>query len=196
MTAAHHGHAGHKAEGGARDPVCGMTVDPHGAKHRHPHEGMPYYFCSAGCLAKFKADPGKYLGAAESTPRAPVAESARVPEGTIYTCPMHPEIRQVGPGACPICGMALEPLLVSADAAPNEELIDMSRRFPDRLVLTIPVFALEMGGHLTGLNHYIGQQTSNWLQMLLATPVVCGPAGRSSCAAGIRSSRAISTCSR
>src|SRR5580765_1819414 len=165
MTCAHHhGHAGHRAGGGARDPVCGMTVDPHTAKHRHTHEGRPYYFCSAGCLAKFKADPAKYL--------APAKEAAPVPAGTIYTCPMHPEVRQVGPGSCPICGMALEPLLASADAGPNEELIDMSRRFWIGLALSAPVFVLEMGGHLAGLNHIIGQQTSNWLQLILATPVV------------------------
>lgn len=95
-----------------------------------------------------------------------------VPEGTIYTCPMHPEVRQVGPGACPICGMGLEPLLVGADTGPSHELVDMTRRFWIGLVLTLPVFALEMGGHLTGLNQYVGQQTSNWLQLLLATPVV------------------------
>jgi len=111
-----------------------MTVDPHTAKHRHTHEGRPYYFCSAGCLAKFKADPAKYL--------APAKEAAPVPAGTIYTCPMHPEVRQVGPGSCPICGMALEPLLASADAGPNEELIDMSRRFWIGLALSAPVFVL------------------------------------------------------
>ena len=184
-----HQHAGHTAEGGARDPVCGMTVDPHAARHRHLHEGRPYYFCSAGCLAKFKADPAKYL--------APAQESAPVPAGTIYTCPMHPEVRQVGPGSCPICGMALEPLLASADAGPNEELIDMTRRFWIGLALAVPVFVLEMGGHLTGLDHSIGQQTSNWLQLdTRRRRSCCGPAGRSSCAAGSRSSRAISTCSR
>ena len=95
-----------------------------------------------------------------------------MPEGTIYTCPMHPEIRQVGPGSCPICGMALEPVLVSAEAGPNHELIDMTRRFWIGLVLSLPVVALEMGGHLTGLDHLVRQQTSNWIQMLLATPVV------------------------
>jgi Cu+-exporting ATPase len=85
---------------------------------------------------------------------------------------MHPEIRQVGPGSCPICGMALEPVLVGADTGPSEELVDMTRRFWIGLILTAPVFALEMGGHLTGLNHYLGRTTSNWLQLLLATPVV------------------------
>ena len=98
-----------------------------------------------------------------------------VPEGwraTVYTCPMHPEIRQVGPGSCPICGMALEPVLVSREAGPNEELVDMTRRFWIGLVLTLPVLVLEMGGHVVGLDHLISQRTSNWVQMLLATPVV------------------------
>ena len=95
-----------------------------------------------------------------------------MPEGTIYTCPMHPEIRQVGPGSCPICGMALEPVLVSAEAVPNAELIDMKRRFWIGLALTAPVFALEMGGHLTGLDHLVPRATSNWIQFALATPVV------------------------
>jgi Cu+-exporting ATPase len=153
-----------------RDPVCGMLVDPHTAKHRHQHEGRTYYFCSGGCLAKFKAEPVKYLGDAAQT------DAAIVPEGTIYTCPMHPQIRQVGPGSCPICGMALEPVVATADAGPNAELADMNRRFWTGLVLSLPVVALEMGGHLTGLNHYVGQTTSNWIQMILATPVVlwCG----------------------
>ncbi len=90
-----------------KDPVCGMTVDPHTAKHRAEHGGRPYYFCSAGCRTKFVADPERYLDPAAA------AKAEPVPEGTIYTCPMHPEIRQVGPGSCPICGMALEPVLVS-----------------------------------------------------------------------------------
>jgi heavy metal translocating P-type ATPase len=148
-----------------KDPVCGMTVDPHTAKHRHTHDGRPYYFCSGKCREKFIADPAKYL-VAEKRQAAPVAA------GTIYTCPMHPEIRQEGPGSCPICGMALEPETVSADTAPNPELADMTRRFWIALALTLPVFALEMGGHLTGLHQWIGQQTSNWIQLVLATPVV------------------------
>jgi Cu+-exporting ATPase len=152
-------------EQGVRDPVCGMIVDPHTAKHRHQYSGRAYYFCSAGCLEKFTADPAKYLADAPKS-------AASVPEGTIYTCPMHPQIRQVGPGSCPICGMALEPVLATAEAGPNAELVDMTRRFWIGLVLSLPVVALEMGGHLTGLNHYLGQTTSNWLQMILATPVV------------------------
>lgn len=148
-----------------KDPVCGMDVDAHTAEHRAQYGGKPYYFCSTGCQSKFMADPAKYTGG--STPKAEA-----VPEGAIYTCPMHPEVRQVGPGSCPICGMALEPVLVSAEAQPNAELADMKRRFWIGLALTIPVFALEMGGHLTGLDHLIPRSTSNWIQMAFATPVV------------------------
>ncbi len=148
-----------------RDPVCGMLVDPHTIQHKHLFERRTYYFCSAGCLSKFKAEPAKYLTKEART-------DARVPDGATYTCPMHPQIRQIGPGSCPICGMALEPVLASADAGPNEELVDMTRRFWIGTGLSVPVVALEMGAHLTGLGHYLGQTTSNWLQMILATPVV------------------------
>ena len=160
----HHDHAQPASSPNViRDPVCGMTVDPHTAQHRALHEGHPFYFCSAGCKSKFEANPAKYL---EDRVPPPVVE------GAIYTCPMHPEVRQEGPGFCPICGMALEPETVSADTAPNPELADMTRRFWIGLVLTLPVFALEMGGHLTGLHQWIGSSTSNWLQLFLATPVV------------------------
>jgi Cu+-exporting ATPase len=150
-----------------KDPVCGMMVDPHATQHKAEHAGRPYYFCSAGCRAKFLAEPERYLD-----PAMAAAAAEPVPEGTIYTCPMHPEVRQVGPGSCPICGMALEPVLVSLEAEPNLELIDMRRRFWIGLVLTIPVFILEMGGHFLGLDRYIDQQTSNWVQLVFATPVV------------------------
>src|SRR6516162_9971044 len=100
------------------------------------------------------------------------AKSPPPPDGTIYTCPMHPQIRQLGPGFCPICGMALEPELATAEAAPNRELADMTRRFWIGLVLTLPVLSLEMGGHLTNLHVLLGQNWSNWLQFVLATPVV------------------------
>jgi len=160
------GAAANESQEGVRDPVCGMIVDPHKTKHRHSHAGRTYYFCSAGCWAKFSADPQKFI----SPGAAKTAEE--VPEGTIYTCPMHPQIRQVGPGSCPICGMALEPELVSAETGPNPELADMSRRFWIGLVLALPVVALEMGGHLTNLHMLLGQKTSNWLQFALATPVV------------------------
>ncbi len=148
-----------------KDPVCGMSVDPRTAKHRHSHGGQPYYFCSGRCREKFIDDPLKYL-----QPKTEAA--APLPADTIYTCPMHPEIRQAAPGACPICGMGLEPELVSADTTANPELIDMTRRLWIGLVLTAPVFALEMGGHLVDLHRYIDQQNSNWLQLAFATPVV------------------------
>jgi Cu+-exporting ATPase len=165
MTHSHdHRHECHaQDESGVIDPVCGMTVDPHAAKHRHDHQGRTYYFCSAGCRTKFAADPLKYLGG--TRPRD------TMPEGTIYTCPMHPQIRQIGPGSCPICGMALEPEVASADDSPNPELADMSRRFWIGLVLTLPVFVLEMGAHLFG-SHAVPQILSNWIQFTLATPVV------------------------
>jgi Cu+-exporting ATPase len=149
-----------------KDPVCGMSVDPHTAAHRADHDGHPYYFCSAGCRTKFIADPAKYLTPTELQVHEPV------PEGTIYTCPMHPQIRQVGPGACPICGMALEPAVMTADTPPNPELADFTRRFWIGLALTIPVFILEMGGHLFDIGHLIAPQISNWIQLVLATPVV------------------------
>ncbi len=158
MTTEQHGQ-------GAIDPVCGMTVDPATAKHKAAHRGHDYYFCSAGCRTKFVADPAKYLEA-----NAKAAEP--VAAGTIYTCPMHPEIRQEGPGSCPICGMALEPLMATAESGPNHELADMTRRFWIGLALAVPVVVLEMGGHLTGLAMLLGQQLSNWLQLLSATPVV------------------------
>src|SRR6516225_11785374 len=104
--------------------------------------------------------------------RSPAKSPPPAPGGTIYTCPMHPQIRQLGPGFCPICGMALEPEVVSAEAAPNPELADMTRRFWIGLVLTLPVLALEMGGHLTNLHMLLGQTWSNWLQFIFATPVV------------------------
>ena len=165
-----HHHARSRRDAGGdhrvKDPVCGMSVDPHTAKHRAEHIGQPYYFCSAGCREKFLADPARYVD-----PTVAAEKAEPVPEGTIYTCPMHPEIRQVGPGSCPICGMALEPVLVTAETGPSHELVDMTRRLWIGLVLSLPVVALEMGGHLTGLN-LISQQTSNWIQMLLASPVV------------------------
>ncbi len=152
---------------GERDLVCGMSVDPHETPHQHQYGGHPYYFCSDGCRQKFAVDPAKYIGDSLNA-----VDDEDVPEGTLFTCPMHPQIRQVGPGSCPICGMALEPVLATAEAGPNAELIDMSRRFWIGLALSLPVVALEMGGHLTGLLHYVSQSTSNWTQMTLATPVV------------------------
>jgi Cu+-exporting ATPase len=161
-----HGHRAAPAAGGALDPVCGMTVDPEKTPHRHTHQGHTYYFCSGGCRTKFAGDPAKYLDPKSAKAAEPV------PEGTIYTCPMHPQIRQVGPGSCPICGMALEPEMPTADAGPNPELADMTRRFWIGLALSVPVVALEMGGHFLGLHQILGAALSNWLQLALATPVV------------------------
>jgi P-type Cu+ transporter len=154
-----------RAEERARDPVCGMTVDPIGAKHTAEHAGRSWYFCSARCRERFRAEPDKYLAGEAPAP-------APAPAGTIYTCPMHPQIRQVGPGFCPICGMALEPAEVEAEVGPNPELTDMTHRFWIGLLLTLPVLILEMGGHLTNLHSLLGQQLGNWLQLALATPVV------------------------
>ena len=153
-----------------RDPVCGMMVDPHTTDHRADHDGHPYYFCSAGCRTKFVAAPDKYL----TPPKTPTALQSHEPvaEGTIYTCPMHAQIRQIGPGTCPICGMTLEPVVMTGETPPNPELADFTRRFWIGLALTIPVFALEMGGHLFSIDHLIAPQVSNWVQLLLATPVV------------------------
>jgi Cu+-exporting ATPase len=149
----------------ARDPVCGMEVDPATARHRADHDGRTYYFCSAGCRAKFAADPAKYLG--------PVpAPAAPAPTGAIYTCPMHPEVRQAGPGACPICGMALEPMMASADRGPNPELADMTRRFWIGLALAAPVVVLEMGAHIAGAHRWLEPGLSNLIQFAFATPVV------------------------
>ncbi|MBZ6078793.1 heavy metal translocating P-type ATPase [Microvirga puerhi] len=168
---AHDAHAEHPQAspglmGAVKDPVCGMTVDPHTTPHRARYQGRPYYFCSSGCQTKFTAEPAKYTSPAI----AGNAETAS--QDAIYTCPMHPQIRQVGPGSCPICGMALEPVLASAETGPSHELADMTRRFWIGLALAAPVFVLEMGSHLTDLGHIVSQRASNWIQLLLATPVV------------------------
>jgi Cu+-exporting ATPase len=161
-----HAHAGVNDPGKtAVDPVCGMKVNPETTPHHADHEGQVFHFCGAGCRTKFIADPAKYLDRTRDP--APAA-----PAGTIYTCPMHPEIRQEGPGACPICGMALEPETVTAEAGPNPELAEMTRRLWIAAVLTAPVFLLEMGGHLFGLHRWIAPAASNWIQLVLATPVV------------------------
>jgi Cu+-exporting ATPase len=163
----HHGHHHHHADPTktARDPVCGMSVNPETSKHRFEHQGTTYHFCSNGCRTKFEADPQKYLDKSK-------ADAPPAPAGTIYTCPMHPQIRQVGPGTCPICGMALEPEVASLDAQPNPELADMTRRFWIGAALSVPPVVLEMGGHLMGGHGLIEQTTSNWIQLVFATPVV------------------------
>ena len=148
-----------------RDPVCGMHVDPLTSRHRFDYRGETFHFCSAGCRTKFAADPVAWL---EKDKRP----QAAAPEGAIYTCPMHPQIRQVGPGSCPICGMALEPEVASLDAPANPELADMTRRFWIGLVLTLPTVALEMGGHLVGGHGWVDPIMSNWIQLVFATPAV------------------------
>ncbi|MDT7531731.1 heavy metal translocating P-type ATPase [Sphingopyxis sp. SE2] len=149
----------------ATDPVCGMKVDPQTAKHVLTHAGVHHYFCSARCLTKFTADPGRYIS---DSPQLP----SPVPKGAIWTCPMHPEIQQSGPGSCPICGMALEPMTPTLSDGPSDEYKDMKRRFAFGLVLALPVVALEMGGHMTGLRHVLDGNLANLIQMVLATPVV------------------------
>jgi P-type Cu+ transporter len=158
-----HGKATTPAAALVSDPVCGMKVDPATAKHRGSHDGHDYFFCSARCRERFAAEPEKFLSPGEPPPA--------VPAGTVYTCPMHPEVRQPGPGSCPICGMALEPEQVSLDDAPDPELADMTRRFWIALALSVPIFAIEMGGHL-GLMHLLPPLWANWICLVLATPVV------------------------
>ncbi len=162
-TGGGHSHGGAPAIAAAKDPVCGMSVDPATAKHRADHAGAAYYFCSAHCREKFVAEPMKYLAPQPTKP----AEAA---PGVIYTCPMHPQIRRTEPGSCPICGMALEPETPSLETGPSPELVDMTRRF--WIALAVPVVALEMGGHLPGVHALVGPQASNWIQFALATPVV------------------------
>jgi len=163
--AQHHAHDHGAAATTVLDPVCGMTVDPATSKHHHTHHGETFHFCSAGCRTKFAADPAKYL----AREKAPEPE---MPAGTIYTCPMHPEIRQVGPGSCPICGMALEPEVASLDTGPNPELADMTRRFWIGGALALPAVVLEMGGHLAGPHDWIDPALSNWIQLVVTTPAV------------------------
>ena len=156
-----HDHVTHAHGSDVTDPVCGMKVDPGKSPHHYAYNDHDYHFCGAGCRTKFAADPEKYLS--KST-----APTAPLPAGTIYTCPMHPQIRQAGPGSCPICGMALEPEDGSADD--GAELADMTRRFWISLVLTVPVFIIEMGGHF-GLFH-LASAVATPAQFILATPVV------------------------
>jgi len=149
------------------DPVCGMKVSPD-SPHHAMHEGRQVAFCSASCRSKFVAEPGRYAAA----PAEPAAHPAS--PGAVHTCPMHPEIRHIGPGSCPICGMALEPLDASLASGENAELADMQRRFWIGAALALPVVILEMGGHLPALNlhHLIGARLSQWIQFVLATPVI------------------------
>jgi P-type Cu+ transporter len=168
-TAPHlHHHQNQPAAGGAgavKDPVCGMTVDPR-TKPRAQHQGTDYFFCGLGCRDKFVADPEKYL--------APAAGAAPAMPGTIWTCPMHPQVRAPQPGSCPICGMALEPVAAGVAEGPSPELVDMTRRFWIGVAFAVPVVILEMGAHFPGLNlhRFISPAVSVWAQFLLASPVV------------------------
>ena len=176
----HDSHGGHDHHAGpddrpkVKDPVCGMMVDPERTGHQAGHGGQTFHFCSARCREKFVADPERYLKP-EARPAAPEKAAQASPQkGVIYTCPMHPEIRQEGPGNCPICGMALEPVGATLEEGPNPELVDMTRRFWIGTALTVPLVLLELGAHLPGLGLHtlISSQASLWLQFLLATPVV------------------------
>ncbi len=150
-----------------KDPVCGMTVTA-ASPHRQEHDGKPVYFCSAGCKTKFAADPARYLSAAAADPTAsPIAEPAEI--GAVYTCPMHPQIRRDQPGACPICGMALEPEMPSLDDTENPELVDFRRRFWWTLPLTILVATLAMLGSRL---HLFDMATESWVELVLSAPVV------------------------
>ena len=146
----------------AIDPVCGMTVDPAKTPHHHVYEGVEYHFCSARCRERFIGDPGKYLAPKSDAPEAAIP-------GAIYTCPMHPEVRQEGPGTCPKCGMALEPEMPSLDEEENPELVDFSRRFRWTLPLSAAVLVLAMFGDALGI---ADPATRTWLELVLATPVV------------------------
>ncbi len=162
-----HGHEGPPdATKTETDPVCGMTVTVSATSLHHRHHGEDFYFCGAGCKTKFAADPERYLN-----PSDDAAEEADA--GAIYTCPMHPEIKQVGPGACPVCGMALEPrdFDAAADAA-NPELDDMTRRLWIAALCAAPALILAMGAHAPGFERLVAPATSMWLQFALATPVM------------------------
>ncbi|MGC1551123.1 MAG: heavy metal translocating P-type ATPase [Rhodanobacter sp.] len=156
-----HDHVAHTV----KDPVCGMSVDPHTALHRTEHAGHSYYFCAAHCKHKFDADPASYL---EGRAAAPSASP-----DAIYTCPMHPEVQQVGPGDCPKCGMALEPMMPTADEDDGGELRSMARRFWTLAALTLPVFLLAMGPHLFGWHLPAPwDRTAGWIEAVFASVVV------------------------
>ncbi len=165
----------------ARDPVCGMSVDTATAHCRLEHNGQWLYFCADHCREAFRAHPERYLEAVTAKtppsgdlgPIVPAASPASV-ASTIYTCPMHPQIRVSAPGHCPICGMALEPLQPAAEASSSPELRDMTWRFWLGVALALPVVFLQMGAHLSFLHleHYVSTKTSMWIQFVAGTPVV------------------------
>jgi Cu+-exporting ATPase len=167
----------------ALDPVCGMTVNPSAASGTHIHEGETYYFCSTHCVARFKADPDRYLTGDGSTESCcshdspglvPIAARVKTAANDVeYTCPMHPEILQMGPGSCPLCGMALEPKEFSLDFEEDtSELDDMKRRFWVSAALTLPILVMEMGGMFMPVETYLSPTVASWTQFVLATAVV------------------------
>jgi Cu+-exporting ATPase len=149
-----------------KDPVCGMSVTAQ-SRHAYVHYGRSFYFCSASCKSKFAADPTRYVGRTTVDERQAADDSAPVP-GTIYTCPMHPEVRRDRPGACPICGMALEPELPRLDEGENPELTDFRRRFWWTLPLTVIVMLIAMFGH-AALPFGAAQ---SWIELALSAPVL------------------------
>ncbi len=161
-----HGEMKAAPEGELIDPVCGMSVAPETAAGNYDFEGKTYYFCATNCLNKFRQNPKNFLE--EQAEEKLKAGS----EGVEYTCPMDPQIVQIGPGSCPICGMALEPKVITLDDKPDPEYLNMKRRFWISAALTIPVFALAMAEMIPGFNQIISPQASVWIQFLLATPVV------------------------
>ncbi len=185
-THTHEGHASAPGTGTATDPVCGMTVDLSKDKPTHVHEDTTYHFCSEGCRTKFAADPDKYLKAAADKGSGSAhghghgahahshAAEAPVPPGTKYTCPMHPEIVRDGPGSCPICGMALEPMMPTADDGPNPELVDMTRRLWVAGPLALVLLVLEMSSHFLGIDllPFVAPRDQQYLQLALAAPAV------------------------
>ncbi|MBN8532132.1 MAG: heavy metal translocating P-type ATPase [Alphaproteobacteria bacterium] len=165
-----------------KDPVCGMEVDPGATPHHSRLQGAKYHFCSERCLKKFEADPKHYLSPATAADHAcchhhhatPASPPAKQAEGTVYTCPMHPQIRQTQPGNCPLCGMALEPETVSADEGPDPELQDMTRRFWVSAALSLPLALFVMGAHLIPNfpHQWMDSPLTRWLEAAAATPVV------------------------
>jgi Cu+-exporting ATPase len=165
-THEHHAKETAAPKGEFIDPVCGMSVATETAAGKYDFAGETYYFCSNGCLNKFRQNPRAFLE--ERKEEKLEAESL----GVEYTCPMHPEIVQIGPGSCPLCGMALEPKVFTLDDAPDPEYIDMKRRFWISAVLTLPVFAMAMAEMLPNFHTIVSPKISIWIQFILATPVV------------------------
>ncbi|MGH8190204.1 MAG: heavy metal translocating P-type ATPase [Rhodanobacteraceae bacterium] len=176
-SAATHGPAAHVCSAheqpvaqSAIDPVCGMAVDPHTAKHRATVDGDTYHFCSARCREKFVATPARYLVHDDGADDKPGTEAR---PGAVYTCPMHPEVQQIGPGHCPKCGMALEPMLPAADDQGDHDVRAMAWRFWTLVALTIPVFLLAMGPHLFGWHFGVPwDRVTGWIEAVLASVVV------------------------